>query len=188
MPICHTSGVKWAARVVGILALLIVLAVAVSFALPAKTKHTRLIALKQTPGAVFAVLSDVEKFPTWNRNLEKVERLPPIDGKEATKQTFKGGMTMTVVTTENLAPTHLVRAVREVSGNDFSGSWNYEITPTNEGCEVALTEKSYIKNPMFRLMVWLFGSTKYIDHHLVDLAKHFGEKPIIWSKRAEARR
>jgi hypothetical protein len=37
-------------------------------------------------------------MPKWNRSLEKVEVLPPIDGKEATRQTFKGNMQMTIVT------------------------------------------------------------------------------------------
>jgi uncharacterized protein YndB with AHSA1/START domain len=178
---------KWITRVLGALFILVLLAIATSFALPAQTKHTRVIALKQTPEAVFTALSDVEKFPTWNRNLDKIDILPPIDGKDATKQTFKGGMTMTVVTTESLAPTHLIRAIRQASGNGFSGSWTYDITPTNDGCEVALTEKSFTPNRMFRLMLWLSGSTRYIDQHLVDLGRHFGEKPVVWSKPAGSR-
>jgi hypothetical protein len=183
----HPTCVKRFVYVLGAVLILALLAFATSFALPAQTRHTRAIALKQAPEAVFTVLSDVEKFPEWNRNLEKVEILPAIDGKEATRQIFKGGRTMTVVTSESLAPTHLVRSVREISGN-ITGSWTYEITPTNDGCEVALTEKSHIPNPLLRLTVWLSGSTHYIDQHLVDLGKHFGEKPIVSSKRGAARR
>lgn len=179
---------KWVVRLVSAVIALVVVAIAISFTLPAQSSHTRVIVLKQTPEAVFAVLSDVQKFPSWNRNLEKVETLPPIDGKDATKQTFRGGMTMTVVTTESLAPTHLVRTLRDVSGNTFSGSWNYEITPTNEGCEVALSEKANLKNRLSRLRVWLLGSTRYVDQHLVALAKHFDEKPIIRSQRSDLRR
>ena len=179
---------KWIARLLGIVILLFALVIAISFALPAQMKHTRVIILKQTPEKVFAVLSDVEKLPAWNRNLQKVEMLPPLDGKETTKQTAKDGMTMTIVTTESLPPTHLVRIVHDVSGNAFSGSWTYEITPTTGGCEVALTEKSYIRNPIFRLMVRVFGSTRYVDQHLVDLAKHFGETPTLRSDMLPTRR
>jgi hypothetical protein len=178
---------KWMARVLASLLVLLGLAVAISFALPAESKHTRVVALKQAPESVFPVLADVGKFPSWNRSVQKVEMLAPIDGKEATKQTFKSGMTMTVITTETLAPTHLVRTARDLGGNNFSGSWNYEITPTNDGCEVAVTEKSHIKNPMFRIIIRLFGSTRHIDQHLVDLARHFGETPVIWSKAPPAR-
>jgi hypothetical protein len=179
-------AMKWMMGVLATLVVLLVLAITISFTLPAQTKHTRVLTLKQTPEAVFAVLSDVEKFPAWNRYLEKVERLPPIDGKEAMKQTFKGGMSLMVATTESLAPTHLVRTVHAAGGNTFSGSWTYEITPTNDGCEVALTEKSYIANPILRLVVRLFGSTRQIDQHLVDLAKYFGETPSVRSTVAPA--
>ena len=180
-PIWQRINMKSAARLLGVIILLLLLAIGISFLLPAQARHTRVLTLKQTPEAVFTVLSDVEKFPAWNRNLEKVERLPPIDGKEAMKQTFKGGMTLMVATTESLAPTHLVRTVRAVGGNTFSGCWSYEITPVNDGCVVALTEKSYIANPLLRLMVRLFGSTRHIDQHLVDLAKYFGETPSVRS-------
>jgi hypothetical protein len=180
--------VKWTARVLGIVIVSLAIVIALSFALPAQMKDTRVIILKQTPEKVFAVLSDVEKLPTWNRNLKTIKILPPIDGKEATKQTSKDGTTMTIVTTESLAPTHLVRVAREVSSNAFSGSWTYDITPTADGCEVALTEKSDIKNPIFRLMVRVFGLTRYIDQHLVDPAKHFGETPTLRSGTLPARR
>src|SRR5438128_11132207 len=99
---------KSVAGLLGVIILLLLLAIGISFLLPAQARHTRVLTLKQTPEAVFTVLSDVEKFPAWNRNLEKVERLPPIDGKEAMKQTFKGGMTLVVVSTECIEPTHLV--------------------------------------------------------------------------------
>lgn len=167
-------GMKWIARILSILMLLVLLAVVAAYSLPAQTTSTRTIMLKQPPDAIFAVLVDVLKLPDWNRNMTKLEMLPPIDGKEATRQTFKGGMTMTIVTTESLAPTHLEREMRD-EGGPFQGSWTYEITPTAEGSKVALTERSQIKKPFFRLMVRIFGATKYMDDHLVDLAKRFGE-------------
>jgi hypothetical protein len=100
--------------------------------------------------------------------------LPPINGKEATKQTFEGGMTMTIVTAESSPPTHLVREMSDVGG-PMVGSWTYEISSTPDGSRVLLTEESTFKNPILRLMVQIFGPTKYMDGHLVDLGKHFGE-------------
>ena len=166
---------KWFARLAVALALIIAAMVVVAFASPALTKHTRAITLKETPEAIFAVLADVQKMPEWNRNLAAVEVLPPADGKETTQQTFKNGMKMTIVTTENLSPTHLVRAMRADDGAPFIGTWTYEITPVETGSKVTLIEVAEIKNPMFRLMVRLFGPTKYMDEHLVDLARHLGD-------------
>jgi uncharacterized protein YndB with AHSA1/START domain len=164
-----------------ILILLIVLAVAaylVGNSIPARQTHTRTITLKQTPEAVFALLTDLPNFPKWNPNMVKIEMLPPVDGKEATRQTFKGNMQMTIITSESTPPKHLVRSMGDVGG-PFEGSWTYDISPTADGSQVVLTEQSEMKNPFFRLMVKIFGPTKYIDEHLQGMAKNFGETAVI---------
>ena len=166
---------------VGIIVALMALfgaAYAVGLMIPASQMHTRTISLKQKPEAVFAVVADVQNMPKWNTGLEKVELLPPIDGKEATRQTFKGNLQMTIVTTESDPPAHLVRTMGDVDG-PFLGSWTYAITPAAEGATVALTEKSEVKNPITRLMMKALGPTKYMDEHLRDLAAHFGETAMI---------
>ena len=160
-----------------LIVLLLVLAVCLWFyarSLPAHTTHTRSITLKQSPETVFALLADLQNMPKWNSNMEKIEMLPPIDGKEATRQTFKGNMKMTIITSESTPPTHLVRTMVD-DGGPFSGSWTYAISPTANGGTVALTEQSNVPNPFFRLMMRLFGPTKYLDEHLQDIAKNFGE-------------
>jgi len=42
-----------------------------------------------------------------------------------------------------------------------------------------ITEQATMNNAFFRLMVKLFGPTKYMDEHLEDMAKHFGETAVI---------
>ena len=64
-------------------------------------------------------------------------------------------------------------------GGPFSGSWTYSINPTANGSTVALTEQSTVPNPFFRLMMTLFGATKYLDEHLQDIAKNFGETATV---------
>lgn len=165
-------------RIVIVLLLLGGAAYLYALSIPAGQTHTRTMTLKQPPEAVFALLSDFQNMPKWNRNMEKVEILPPIDGKEATRQTFKGNLQMTIVTSESAPPSHLVRSMGDIGG-PFVGSWTYDITPALGGSQVALTEKLEMKNPLFRLTVKLFGPTKYMDEHLEDMAKHFGETAII---------
>ena len=161
--------------------ILVVLAGAVYLyarSIPAHQTHTRTTTLKQTPDAVFALLTDLPNFPKWNRNMVKIEMLPPIDGKEATRQTFKGNMEMTIITTESLPPKHLVRSMGDIGG-PFEGSWIYDISPTSNGSEIILTEQATMKNPFFRLMTKIFGPTKYMDEHLEDMAKQFGETAAV---------
>ena len=146
--------------------------------IPAHQTHVRTINLKQTPEAIFALLTDLPNFPKWNRNMEKIEMIPPIDGKEATRQTFKGNMTMTIITSDSTPPKHLVRSMGDVGG-PFEGSWAYEITPTADGSQVVLTEQSTMNSAFFRLMAKLFSPTKYLDEHLEDMAKQFGETATV---------
>ena len=146
--------------------------------IPAHQTHTRTIALKQTPEAVFGLLTDLPNFPKWNPNMEKIEMLPPIDGKEATRQTFKGNMVMTIITSESTPPKHLVRSMGD-SGGPFEGSWIYDITPTADGSQIALTEQSTYNSVLFRLMSKMFSPTKYMDEHLQGMAKQYGETAVI---------
>ena len=170
---------KWIIRILVIIVVLIAIIFAIGFALPAHTTHTRTIQLKQPPEKVFAVLTDVPNLPKWNRNMEKVEVLTPVDGKETTRETFKGGMDMIITTTESSPPNRLVRTIGDTDG-PFSGSWTYEIGAVpDSGSQVALTEQSEIPNPFFRFMVKIFGPTKYMDEHLEDLGKQFGETVTV---------
>ena len=169
---------KWILYVIVIIAALIGATFLVGYALPAKTTISRSTTLKQSPEAVFAVLADLPHLPEWNRNTEKVEMLTPLDGKEVSKQTFKGGMVMTIITTESVAPHHLVRAIGDNAG-PYVGTWTYEISAGDGGSKIVLTEVAEIKNPLFRVMTRIFGQTKYIDEHLQDLAKKFGEGATV---------
>ena len=87
-----------------------------ALSIPAEQTYTRTMTLKQTREEVFALLADVDNMPKWNRNLQSVEHLPPIDGKPATRQTFNGKMQMTIVTSESAPPHRLVRSMGDVGG------------------------------------------------------------------------
>ena len=165
-------------RIVIFLVVLAAAAYVYALTIPPHQTHTRTLTLKQTPEAVFTLLTDIPNFPKWNRNMEKVEILPPIDGKEATRQTFKHNMIMTIITSESTPPKHLVRSMVD-TGGPFEGSWIYDITPTADGSKVVLTEQSTINSVPFRLMCKIFNPIKYLDEHLSDMAKQFGETAVI---------
>src|ERR1700704_2736543 len=101
---CPSSAMKILFRIILILIVLVAAAYFYALSIPAHQTHTRTTTLKQTPEAVFALLTDLPNFPKWNRDMVKIEMLPPIDGKEATRQTFKGNMAMTIVTSESTPP------------------------------------------------------------------------------------
>src|SRR4051794_14589039 len=100
---------KWIFPLLSLIILIVVLLLVAGMALPRHTTQTRTIVLKQSPEKIYAVLADIPNIPKWNRNMAKTEILSPIDGKEVSRQTFKDGTVMTVVTTESSPPAHLVR-------------------------------------------------------------------------------
>jgi hypothetical protein len=61
--------------------------------------------------------------------------LPSLGGKEAAKQSFKGGMVMTIITTASAPPHHLVRTLGDANG-PFIGSWTYEISSIDAGSKI----------------------------------------------------
>jgi hypothetical protein len=85
---------------------------------------------------------------------------------------------MTVVTSVSSPPAHLVRTIGDKSA-PFADSWSYAIATIPDGSQVALTEQSDVRNPFYRVMMKIFGPTKYMDEHLEDLAKQFGETASI---------
>lgn len=169
---------KWLFISGGIVVSLAVVVFVIGALLPARHTFTRSVRLRQSPEAVFTVLADVAGLAKWSRNVQKVELLTPIDGHEATRQTFRGGMTMTIVTSESVRPARLVRTM-SAGGGPFSGSWSYDLNPADGGCLVALTEQGEYHSTPFRVLARVFGLTKYADEHLQDLAAKCGETAVI---------
>ena len=85
---------------------------------------------------------------------------------------------MTIITASSAPPHHLLRALGDPNG-PFVGSWTYEISPADAGSKVVLTEVAGFNNSLFRVMTRIFGQSKYMDEHLEDLAKEFGETATV---------
>ena len=81
---------KWILVAAGVLVVFVLLLFLIGLLLPRKHVYARSVRLRQTPDAVFSVLADVENLPKWSRNIVAVEKLPPVKGQEATRQTLKG--------------------------------------------------------------------------------------------------
>ena len=64
---------------------------------------------------------------------------------------------------------------RKAPKNDFARG---RAAP-HESSKIVLTEVAEFKNPFFRVMTRIFGQTKYMDEHLKDLAKKFGETATV---------
>ncbi len=151
---------------------------------PVKHTVTRSIVLKQKPDVVFAAIDDAEAYPTWSSMITKVERMGEREGRPATKQTLKIGMTVIVTTLEREPATRLVTRM-EKEGGPVWGTWTYELRPEGEGCRVTITEEGEMKNPLFRGLAGLRGVDASIKCQLGDLGRKFGGETIMLNDNVE---
>ena len=142
--------------------------------LPRHRTSTRTIWIRQPPDAVFSLLVDVSRFPQWTSQVLKVELLGPLEGREVSRQSFKGGGVATITTTESVRPSRLVRVMSD-PGSPFSRSWSYAFTAVNGGCTVVLTERVEYANPIFFVIARLCGINRPVAPHLEEIATQFGD-------------
>jgi hypothetical protein len=162
----------------GILALLIVVLLVFGLLQPVEHSVTRWLTLKQKPETIFAALDNVDELTSWSSMVVKVEHVPDRNGKPATRQTMKFGMSLITTTVERKPPGRLVVST-EKEGGPVWGTWTYELTPQGEECGIALTKDGEIKNPLFRALAQFRGLDTTIKVQLTDMAHKFGETPEI---------
>jgi uncharacterized protein YndB with AHSA1/START domain len=155
--------------IVGGLVALVLLMVAVGYALPIGHVATREARLAVPPDRVFNALREVEKFPTWRSGVKTVEVLattPALRWRE-------GGDDDITFEMESAAPPR--RMVTRIADRSlpFGGSWTYELTGENGGTRLVITENGEVYNPLFRLMSrFVFGHTATLDRYLADLQRY----------------
>jgi len=167
--------------VVLLLAVFLVLAYVLGSRLPEEHVATMSLRLNQRPDAVWGLIADVEKHPSWSPGVNRVERKPDRNGHEAWQQTM-GRNSFVLETTEKRAPEGgrggvLLRTITDNNG-PFMGSWRYEVAPDGGGTRLRLTEAGRVKSPIPRYIMHLMGETMYLKSHLKAVAKRFNEPSL----------
>lgn len=131
--------------------------------------------LDTPPEDVFMTIDDVERQPTWDPGTNKVEKLGDRSGREAFRLTC-GRNSFVVETTERVVPKRITRTIADDS-KFFSGEWAWEITRTDKGCVVKLTENGRVPHAIPRAMMkHVFGYHHYMEKTMGALATKFGEQ------------
>ena len=155
--------------VLGGLVALVLLVIAIGFALPIAHVATRDTRLAAPPERVFGVLRDVEKYPAWRSDVERVEVLATVPALRW-RERGDNDITFEMETVE--APRRIVTRIADRS-LPFGGSWTYELSPQDGGTRLAITENGEVYNPLFRFMSrFVFGHTATLEQYLADLEEH----------------
>jgi len=145
--------------------------------LPREHEATVRARFRATPEVLWAVITDLEAAPSWRSGLERVERLPPQNGKPVWRETGKQG-SITMVWEAAVAPQRLVSRIAD-DKLPFGGSWTYVLQPTSGGCTLIITEKGEIKPALFRFVArYILGYDRTMKQYLLDLGKKFND-PVI---------
>jgi hypothetical protein len=169
--------------IVGCLVLLVAIVAAIGLMLPRDHVAARTVRVRQTPEQVFAIISDVEKVPTWRADITRVEILPSDDhGHMMFREHGSDAVTYRVEASE--PPRR--RVVRIADANlPYGGTWTYDVTTVASAAvaasaapltQITITERGEVYNPIFRFMSrFVFSHHATIDAYLTALGKKLGE-------------
>ncbi len=161
------------------LAGLLVLAFLAGLLLPRDFLLSRTLQLHQPMEKVWEVIQDFPNQPAWRKDLARVEALPPRGGKDVWREIYKGGRSWILETSVASPPSLLRRTLLRKKGAPV-GRWDFQLSPSPEGCWVTLTERVRIRNPLFRFLGrYILPRSARVEGYLRDLADKFGEKPVL---------
>lgn len=155
--------------VAGLVALVLII-VAVGYALPQSHTASREVTVQASPQAVFALIATPANYPKWRADVDSVETLAPEGGKDMFRELGDNGPLLMRVE-ERVPDARLVTVIADKT-LPFGGKWTYEIKPSGTGTTLRITEDGEVYNPIFRVMSrFVFGHTATMEKYLADAEK-----------------
>ena len=154
---------------------LVVLAAAITgigAALPRDHTASGQVALPAAPDRVFAVISDVQRYPDWRSNVSRVEVLNSVPLR---RREYDGSDAITFETVESSPPGGWQVRIADPD-LPFGGTWTYTIRSEAGGARLEITENGEVYNPLFRFISrFVIGHTATIEIWLDDLRRHLAK-------------
>jgi uncharacterized protein YndB with AHSA1/START domain len=161
---------RWILVALAVLVGLVIVIVAIGYALPVNHVASRQARLRQSPETVFAVITNVQDFPAWRPSVKRVELLPANNGRPRFREIGSDGSIL-FETESVVAGKRLVNRIADPS-LPFGGRWTYDLGPDGSGTLLTITEDGEVYNPVFRFVSrFIMGHTRTIDQFLTDLSK-----------------
>jgi uncharacterized protein YndB with AHSA1/START domain len=159
---------------------IVLLIVIIGTLLPKNHVSTRAARFQQPPAAIWVVITDYAKFPTWRQDVARVDPLPEVDGKPSWREVDRHRGSIPYEVTVMIPPRAMVTRIAD-SKLTFGGTWTYEITLAADGASlVRITENGEIYNPVVRFVARFFMAySKTQEQYLHELGLKFGDSVVI---------
>ena len=157
---------KWFVRLLIALGLLILTMFITGSTLPKEHTATATVTFTSNREEVWAVLADFQAWPSWRSDLSEIK-----PGNNSFSEVNKDGEVVDYRIEDFTAPERIITRIT-TADLPYGGSWTYELSPSDNGCSLTITENGEVYNPMFRFMSkYMFGHTATMDQYLADLKK-----------------
>ena len=159
---------KWILWIGAALVVIALVVAVIGALLPKAHSVSRTARVALPPEALYALLSDVDRFQSWRPDVKALERRPDRDGKPSWVEDV-GGMKIPMVYERMERPSLLVGRI-DSTDLAFGGTWTYRIAPAPGGSDLTITEDGEVHNVIFRFMSkFVFGHYATMDGYLKNL-------------------
>ncbi len=168
-------ALRIAAFVFGALVIAVIVITVIGSRLPQEHVASRSMRFSRPPADIYATVHDFASFPDWRDEVQRVEMLGMVEGR----QRFREHSSQGTVTYEVMESVPNEKLVTRIVDRDlgYSGSWTYAIAQTDGGSELTITEKGDVPNVFFRFMSrYVFGHAATIERYLAALDRHMRER------------
>ena len=159
---------RLAVQIVAVLIALVLLVIAIGYALPVQHVASRHATFRQPPEAIFAVLTDPSHFADWRSDVTSVEVLAtaPLRWRE-----HGSNGDITFVVEESVRRDAWSRASTTARCR-LAARGPTSSPPAAEAPPLTITEHGEVYNPLFRFLSrFVFGQTATMDAYLAALQK-----------------
>ena len=171
---------KWIAIVLAVVVVLAAIVVLIGAALPQSHVAVRSVSLHKPPADVWRTVTDVASAAAWRKDIQRVEMLPPANGRIAWREVGpQGAMNYEGEMVRPPRPGVPGRFVSRITDKNlpYGGEWIIDVAVANDGSVVTVTENGEVYNPFFRFVSrYIVGHTATITGYLRALGRHFGEE------------
>ena len=167
-----TEGhMRWILIIGAVLVGLILIIVVVGMTRPSHHVAQTRGKYNKPPADLWSVVSDYAKWSEWNPEIKSVTPLPDQNGRKMINVVGSWGTAPTALAVWN--PPSKMKT--EMNAGSFSGSWTYEMAPTDDGGTLlTITEEGDVGNPIFRAMMIFHDNEATMRGYHAALAKRLG--------------